>query len=318
MEHSIGGYFELELQKGEHYHQEAIKLNTARNCLEYILRVRNYNRVYIPFYTCEVLIEPFHKLNIPYRFYHINEQFELADQVELAQSEAILYTNYFGLKQTYIEQLAKCYGNQLIVDNAQAFFAPRIKDIDTFYSARKFFGVSDGAYLYTDMPLNETLPIDKSLPRSSHLLVRIEEGAESGYPDFQRYESELCNQPIKQMSRLTQAILCGVNYKAVAERRLKNFQMLNDALSASNKVEINTSGAIYPMVYPYRNDNSALREQLIKNKIFVARYWPNVTKWCDEKSIEYAMANSIIPIPIDQRYDFSEMSLMVDLILSLY
>ncbi len=33
---AIGGYFELELRKGEHYHKDALKLNTARNCFEYV------------------------------------------------------------------------------------------------------------------------------------------------------------------------------------------------------------------------------------------------------------------------------------------
>ena len=38
----IGVYFELELRKGEHYHKDAIRLNTACNCFEYILLDRHY------------------------------------------------------------------------------------------------------------------------------------------------------------------------------------------------------------------------------------------------------------------------------------
>ena len=45
---AIGGYPALELRQGEHYHTGALKLNTARNALEYILRVRGYDKVYIP------------------------------------------------------------------------------------------------------------------------------------------------------------------------------------------------------------------------------------------------------------------------------
>lgn len=36
---SIGGYFELEIREGEHFHQGAIKLSTARQCFEYILKL---------------------------------------------------------------------------------------------------------------------------------------------------------------------------------------------------------------------------------------------------------------------------------------
>ena len=75
---AIGGYPELELRKGEHYHKDALKLNTARNCLEYILIARKYKKVYVPYYTCEAVHEPFKKLGSGCRmeFYHINEQLE--------------------------------------------------------------------------------------------------------------------------------------------------------------------------------------------------------------------------------------------------
>lgn len=68
---SIGGYFELEIREGKHFHQGAIKLSTARQCFEYILKARRYTKVYIPYYTCDVIIEPLMKLNVKYEYYHI-------------------------------------------------------------------------------------------------------------------------------------------------------------------------------------------------------------------------------------------------------
>ena len=123
MHQPIGGYFSLELPIHEEYHKDAIRLNTGRNCLEYILRARKYSKVYIPYYTCDVILEPFHKLDVNYEFYHINQDFEIADDIQLKTGEALLYTNYYGLKQRYVEYLAEQYGQQLIVDNTQAFYA---------------------------------------------------------------------------------------------------------------------------------------------------------------------------------------------------
>ena len=94
---AIGGYFELELRKGEHYHKEALRLNTARNSFEYILRARGYKKVYMPYYTCEVMFQPLKKLEIEYSFYHIDESFEICNLPILKESEALLYTNYFAL-----------------------------------------------------------------------------------------------------------------------------------------------------------------------------------------------------------------------------
>ena len=170
----IGGYFELELPQRSEYHSKAISLNTGRNCLEYILRVRGYKRVYLPYYSCEVLLEPFNNLGTEYTFYHINERLELDEDIQLQDGEALLCINYFGLKQDYIITLAAKYGQQLIVDNTQAFYALPIDGIDTFYSCRKFFGVADGAYLYCDKTLEMDLEQDQSWDRMDYLLKRID------------------------------------------------------------------------------------------------------------------------------------------------
>ncbi len=101
------------------------------------------------------MLEPFKKLGIPYEFYHIDINFEIRECFTLKANEALLYVNYYGLKQRYVEQLANKTGDRLIVDNTQAFYAKPIAGIDTFYTCRKFFGVPDGAYLYTDKRLDE-------------------------------------------------------------------------------------------------------------------------------------------------------------------
>ena len=56
MEKAIGGYFELELPLKEEFHKDALRLNSGKNCLEYILRARQYKKVYIPYYTCDVVL----------------------------------------------------------------------------------------------------------------------------------------------------------------------------------------------------------------------------------------------------------------------
>ena len=167
---AIGGYFSLELPLREEYHTDAIRLNTGRNCLEYILRVRGYKKVYVPYYTCEAVMEPINKLGIPYEFYHIDVHFEIRDRFTLKEGEALLYTNYFGLKQRYVEELAEKVGSRLIVDNTQAFYAKPLPGIDTFYTCRKFFGVADGAYLYCDAVLDDEIEQDYSYDRMAHLL----------------------------------------------------------------------------------------------------------------------------------------------------
>ncbi len=309
---AIGGYFELELREGGHYHKEAIRLNTARNCFEYVLRTRSYSKVFIPYYTCEVMLEPIQKLGVNYEYYHINKMLYPVLLPKLQKDEAFLYTNYFGLKQDCVKRLALEYGEQLIVDNAQAFYAEPLEGIDTFYSARKFFGVSDGAYLYTDKPLQQEFEQDCSYERMSHLLKRIDLGAEAGYLDFRRNDDSLCNQEIKKMSKLTETVLVGIDYEDAKNKRRENYQLLDDALRDTNRIHLEMD--CVPMVYPYLTDDGSLKQRLIENKVFVATYWPNVKGWTTNEMLERELMNNLIPIPCDQRYGKTEVKRIIDTI----
>ena len=311
MMEAIGGYFSLELPQREEYHKYAIRLNTGRNCLEYILRVRGYKKVFVPYYTCEAVMEPINKLGIPYEFYHIDVHFEIRDRFTLKEGEALLYTNYFGLKQRYVEQLAEKTGSRLIIDNTQAFYAKPLAGIDTFYTCRKFFGVPDGAYLYCDKELDEEIEQDYSYDRVAHLVKRIDLSAEDGFKDFRRVDDGLDNQPIRKMSKLTQRMMQGVDYEAAARRRRANFQMLHKALGKDNNLELHLESDAVPMVYPNLIPVEGVREKLIENKIFVARYWPNVLEWTTEKDIEYLLASQMQPLPIDQRYEIDDMKFII-------
>jgi hypothetical protein len=310
---AIGGYFGLELRQGEqHYHKDALCLNSARNCLEYILRARNYTKIYIPYYTCEVILEPLEKLNVTYEFYHIDELLEPKSEYFLKENEAFLYTNYFGLKQNCVKRLAKLYKNQLIVDNAQAFYAEPLEKIDTFYSPRKFFGVADGGYLYIDTKLDVELEQDFSYERMSHLLKRIDISAEFGYDDFKKNDDSLINQPIKLMSNLTSKILMSIDYDAIKLKRIENYLYLESKLKDKNRIQFPLNDNAVPMVYPYLTNDVELKARLIKNKIFVATYWSNVMIWAKEESLEYKLTNNLLPLPIDQRYEMSGVNFKIE------
>lgn len=315
MTDAIGGYFELELRKGEHYHKNALRLNTARNCFEYILRARKYTKVYIPYYTCDVMLEPLKKCNVDYVFYHINEQLEpIEETYQLQPTEAFLYTNYYGLKQCCVERLAEQYGKQLIVDNAQAFFAEPLEGIDTFYSARKFFGVADGAYLYTDAQLDMELEQDQSYQRMAHLLMRADIGAEAGYSEFRKNDDSLINNPMRLMSNLTEKILCSIDYESVKQLRRCNYMQLDEQLSATNGIHLPLDVDAVPMVYPYLTDDATLRQRLIANCIYVATYWPNLAK-LNYDTLEECLAKKIIALPIDQRYNKEDMKRIIESII---
>ena len=63
-----------------------------------------------------------------------------------------------------------------------------------------------------------------------------------------------------------------------------------------------------PLVYPYWVENGkGLKKKLISKSIFVATYWPNVFEWCKSDDLEYELADNVVCIPVDQRYDKDDM-----------
>jgi hypothetical protein len=52
------------------------------------------------------MLKPINKLNLQYEYYHIEEKLEPKFNFSLLQeNEAFFYTNYFGLKDEYINKL---------------------------------------------------------------------------------------------------------------------------------------------------------------------------------------------------------------------
>jgi len=318
---AIGGYFSLELNDAIERHAQALHLNAGRYALEYILKARGYRKVYLPYFICDSVLQPITRLGVEYEFYHINEQLEPAIQLNPKDDEAVLYVNYFGLKNRFASTFCFRY-HHAILDHTQAFYSAPVsscedKDIqcDTFYSCRKYFGVPDGAYLYTDCLLNEELPQDESYERMTFLTKRIDRSPQEGYADFHANDKHLSNVGLRRMSKLTQAMMSGIDYTAKANRRLRNFHLLDQSLRYSNHFKWELESDTVPLVYPYLVENGAtMRQHLIDNQIFCARYWPNVLEWCKRGDWEYHLTENLVCIPVDQRYGDDEMKQILDTI----
>lgn len=319
MTDAIGGYFGLadrDLESG-HYPVDGVRVNTARTALEYILRqLSDVKTIYLPVYTCEAIIEPLQKLSLSYHFYHINMNLEIAEDIPMGEGVYVIVNNYFGLKDAYVARMARKYGEHLIVDNAQALFAPALPDIKAIYSARKFVGVADGGFAIGVSELPIKMYEEDTTQHDSHLLIRKEYGAEAGFQAYRQNEKQLDNLPIRRMAAATGDILTHIDYNKVIARRRINFKMLHEMLGDDNRLPIlDMNTFVCPMVYPFLpKEDKDIRNRLIKNKIYVARYWQNVLSWCNPQDIETKLAKNLIPLPIDQRYDEQEMRKIIKLI----
>jgi len=316
MQKEIGGYFGLELPSGEEYHKNAIHLNSGRAALQYILKAKKYRKIYLPAYICDSVLTPIHAENVRYEYYPINACFEPIFNKSLGSDEAFLYVNYFGINDQNVKNVVAQYRN-IIIDNTQAFYALPEPDIDTFYSPRKFFGVADGAYLYTDIELNTPLEVDVSYERMGHLLVRHDLSANAGYALFRKNNEDIDKSGLRSMSKLTQAILSSVDYERCKQIRRKNYLYLHTSLQDVNQLELPDLETQTPMIYPFLvEDGFHLKKKLIEEEIYVATYWPEVKLRNNVLSLECSLVDvdDLVPLPIDQRYTSSDMQRIVAVI----
>ena len=292
----IGGYIELDTYTGVMLHEKAIALNCGRGALEYLCEAKMIRKLYLPYFLCDSVPNLCKRINIEYEFYHINEAFEPVFTKEIGANEWLYIVNFYGqLSNEYLQTWKQRY-DRVIVDNAQSYFQLPVDGLDTLYTCRKYFGVADGAFLYSDMRLGKEIPQDESFERMHFLLGRYERSANEFYGEYVANNKLFATEPAKRMSRLTENLLHGIDYDAVAKRRQENFDFLDAEFR-----DINENG-------------SEIRKALQKEKIYIPTLWPNVLKECPADSLEYHYAADILPIPIDQRYGKEDMRCLVDTI----
>lgn len=302
----IGGYIELDTYTGIMLHENGIKLNCGQNALAYIIKAKGIKKLYMPKFMCDSCDSVLTDNDVEVVYYHIGLDFK----PQISSWDGWLYVvNFYGqLSNEYLGSL----GEHVIVDNAQAYFQEQVKGIDTLYTCRKFFGVADGAILYTDKEI-EVSEQDESFERMHFLLGRFERSAGEFYQEYVDNNHFFKNEPVKRMSKLTENLLHGIDYDMVEKRRTENFAYLHEQFKGINKLKlVIPSGAF---MYPLYIENGAdIRKSLQAKKIFIPTLWPAVFNLCGENELEYDMAKNILPIPVDQRYGIEDMKYIVEII----
>lgn len=300
----IGGYIELDTYTGEMLHENSIKLNCGRNALAYLLRAKQIKTIWMPKFMCDSCDYVLSSYEVKIHYYSIGLDFK--PHVEQRGDEWLYVVNFYGqLSNEYLASL----GKNVIVDNAQAYFQSPISGIDTLYTCRKFFGVPDGAILYTDKQI-EISEKDESFERMHFLLGRYERSAQEFYQEYVDNNRTFQEEPIKRMSKLTENLLHGLDYNFIRKKRTENFAYLHERLANSNRLKLIVPDGAF--MYPYYVENGfELRKRLQAEKIFIPTLWPAVLNRCNQNELEYQMARNILPIPVDQRYGIEDMDYII-------
>lgn len=321
----IGSFIEMQFEKGREYYKgrkDIARLNSGRAAICHALRVLGCDCVYMPLYQCDSVRDFLIKKQIDIKYYHIDNDFapiDLAERPEDGKKTALLVVNYFGImSDARIKEVIKPYKEGyggVVIDNCQAFFAPPVAGCMNVYSARKFIGVPDGAYVigrgaerFLDGYQN-----GYSSDTSLFLLQRIEYGCEGrAYRSRMENERRLDSEDVKLMSPLTTAVLDGTDYPHIIEKRRRNFETAIKLFSDINQIDpkAHYDGSCVPFVYPLVTKDKDMTQRLLENKHFQGQWWSYLLKEAPKNSTEYRLSRYMTPVTIDQRYGKKELEFL--------
>lgn len=320
----IGGYLEFENLGGREYHPGCLKFNLGRCAITWYLNEVGCRTLYLPWFICASVTDAVTDAGIKILRYHIRNDFrpDTEELPETLEDNAWLFIDnaYGQLTNEEIADLKDRY-DRILVDNTHAFFQKPAAHTATVYSVRKFLGVTDGAYLYSDREISEPSLLDKSYDRFTHVLGRYEMDAGTFYQRMLDNAHSYEGAPPARMSRLTENILGGLDYGRIAGSRMTNYKTLASRLAQYNLLD--SDGClrvpdIGPFVYPMLVENGpAVRKELAAQKIFVPTYWSDLIKEAPRGSIEQKYASDILALPCDQRYDETDMETVAEALLKI-
>ncbi|MCI8948466.1 MAG: hypothetical protein HFG49_00300 [Lachnospiraceae bacterium] len=333
-----GGYIQLDTYRGQEYYPNLLSFNSGRGALRFLIRIRNIKKLYLPGFCCSTVWEACEAERISWEFYQVDDGFRPVFDKELENGEWLYIVNHYGVfASCEMEAMIRQFG-QVIVDHTHAFFRPPLAGADTLYSCRKFFGVPDGAYLSLGLKDDQEyagrmkrfsesawqqyslLPMDQSFDRMHFLLGRYEAPASKFYQEYAENNERFTSEPVKQMSSLTHNLLRAIDYEEANARRTRNFSFLSRQLSHMNRLFLPMiPGAFaYPLwLKEGLGKGPEIRRELIRHKVYIPCLWPEVEKQCPKDSADCQMAENILPLPVDQRYQEADMREILDRLLSL-
>lgn len=320
MDDMMGGYFGLELPDVNNFpYRESphcAYLNSGRSALACLLdNMPRPRRIYLPRFACHTLYEPCLDTDIPLFFYGCHADLTPQLPHDSAEEDLMVLINYFGLSGDALSRAASAFPGRVIIDATTALFAVPPEGTSAFYSPRKFAGVCDGGIALAPFPLTRRpQETDTSASRALALIQRTECGALAALPATEAAEATLRGTR-RSMSPLTRRLLRSIDFDAVASVRLANYQQLHRALAPLNRLTLPDSAPSAPMCYPLVCGIPNLRDELIDAGVALPLFWPEVIDSSPAHTIENRLARTLLPLPLDQRYDKNDIEHLLHLIL---
>lgn len=298
---------------------------------------------YVPLYTCETVLAPFHKAGYTLLFYDFDERMNpIFHPSVLDQISVISICGYYGFSTYNREFVAECANRGICVieDTTHSIFSSDGVDPHCDYvvgSLRKWIGVAAGGFaIKTKGPFLS----DPMAPDETHLSIRrqcfdLKKDLDQHSPQeqeaiFQKgdmlfWDAEMMlRQIFDSFGSDPESVYIIQHYPVhtLIEKRRANYQYLLDHIQPSDQFCIVfpslPSGTVPSHFTLFAADRDTLRAKLLEHGIGSTVYWPvgPLVHLEGHPNAQY-IYDHVMSIPCDQRYGAADMQEICDVLNSL-
>ena len=312
-------------------------VNTGRACLSSIAeKLSTDQKVLLPSYLCHSMYQPFEKANLELIYYPIDKELKIKTEqlhqiIAHEKVSAILIVNYFGIIDPHIDQIVQLCKNHDILIIEDITHSCLNNDLNygdvIFGSVRKTLPILDGSIMKHN---DQMTPLEinnywYSWNYCKYLFYKL-----SGmslkylswlksiwYPMLLESERLLDEHTFgNHMSSISQYLLSRQNLSEIKSIREQNYKILLDKLSDYALYPNNILNFGFPIVFCDQKTRDKVRQTLIQNKVYPPIHWklPDFLSKNTDYQESINLSQTILTIPIDQRYNSNDMERVIDLI----
>lgn len=334
----IGG--NLEYQKAKNFSENMLSRNIKQNLflsgrsaflgtVKYMFKKKNINKIEIPCFLCKSIVTTLKKNKINYTFYKIDKNFNL--KPNLKKNVLTLLVNYFSINTKNIEKLILNNKNHsFILDASHVFlnnnfnFKPE-KNLSHFYSLRKFSPIIAGGSSVSNINKKKSLKYEKIFKENINLKNKRQKYFQSKHgkinnkfenfmvKEFLKHESIIAQNDNLRIPKILPNFINTVNWELIRSKRRRNFthifKLLKKKFTIVNYNNLQKHVTPLFLILDVGEKRNQLRKYLFSKRIFAPIHWSKI-KHINYKNykIEKKMSENFLSIPIDQRYNLSDMN----------
>lgn len=290
---------------------------------------------YLPAYLCHSILQPFIEMGLNIKFYsHAHPLIQIID--EKIQGSVILIIDYFGTEYFVEKKIRKFLdqGNTVIVDITHSIFdkARRSQSHENLFyiaSLRKTIPIPDGAIIFhsqhfsdgdLDYSSNIMLMLDAMILKNLYTYENNEFLSVNAsdlkkefrfiYKKSEERKDEQINQ-INHIPLISLMIMSNLTFDILLKKRKQNLStiyenIINDEILLYSYEKIR-SPFMLPIYLKNNMKRKLLQKKLIKNDIYPPILWSIRGIVPKRFRYEHQLSNSMLSIPIDQRYSIEDM-----------